>query len=206
MKLIHGLLLIILLFGCAAHVVHYDFGPPVASPGPAQPIRVALAPIPTRLYVSQIFFNHKALTDLLAQQLTYGHVFESVETVKYDVSKNNPDELQRLKQRGFQAVLAARVVQVEGGRSYGTMQAVGQILASPALMIAGSLENTFYAATSTVEFKLISTANGRTLWYGTSIGTANGREGMKQTLDTSLGAAFRNLIKDLSEAQIEKAG
>jgi hypothetical protein len=43
------------------------------------------------------------------------------------------------------------------------MEMLGQALASPVLLAAGSLEKTVYAATTTVERKLISSVNANTL-------------------------------------------
>lgn len=214
------LLAAIMLSGCASHTVKYSFGAPPLHVEPSHHIRVAVAPVPRETYPYQcgsiaygaVSFNRSALTELLTQHLSHERVFAAVEITGANAAKPTPGEFSRLRARGIDALLLPRVVQIQGGSGSSAgvrvTEQVGMALDSPALL-AGSLsadllEKKFCVATSTVEFKLVSTANGNTLWYGTGLGTVNGAGGLNKAVDASLGAAFANLIKDLCAAQLDE--
>lgn len=207
-----ALIPLVFLCGCASHTVQYSLGPSPARTSACQSIRVAVAPVPREQAPYQcgsaaygaVRLNREALSKLLSQHLTQQRVFTATETTDREASKHTTKDYAALKARGVDVLLVPRVLQIQGGRSMGVTDGVGTALGSAALLAASPLEKTFYTATATVEFKLIATADGSTLWYGTSIGTAQGTEGLNKTVDASLQAAFENLINDLCAAELDR--
>lgn len=201
------------LAGCQpqAHTVRYTLSPEdMRSPdiAPCHALRVAVAQVPREKKPYDLTpmtrLNCTALSDLLVQHLTARRVFAVQETAGPGAWKDTPREIGQLKARGTDALLLARVVTMQGGRAQSNTEQLGQALGSPLLTMVGAAEKTLYLVSANVEFKLISTLDGNTLWYGHGIGSAYGKEGLGQAIDASLKAAFANVINDLSAAQLDK--
>jgi len=149
------------------------------------------------------FRNYEVLPTLV-QHLSAKQVFAAQEPAGPKAWKDTPQELQRLKARGIEALLLARVVTMQGGRAQSTTEQVGARLGSLPLMLVGAAQKTVYMVTANVELKLVSTSDGSTLWYGRGVGSAYGKEGLAPAIDASLKAAFSNVINDLCGAQLAK--
>ena len=199
--------------GCGpqGRTVRYTLGPEeVRAPDapPSHLMRVDLAQLPREKQpynlTPPVGLSYDALSDLLAQHLSARRVFAVLETAGPDAWKNTPREVQRLRARGTDALLLARVVALQGGRAQSGTEQVGQALGSPLLTIVGAAEKTLYIVSANVEFKLIATQDGQTLWYGHGVGSAYGKEGLGPAIDASLKTAFTSVISDLSAAQLDK--
>jgi len=104
------------------------------------------------------FRNYEVLPTLV-QHLSAKQVFAAQEPAGPKAWKDTPQELQRLKARGIEALLLARVVTMQGGRAQSTTEQVGARLGSLPLMLVGAAQKTVYMVTANVELKLVSTSD-----------------------------------------------
>lgn len=204
--------------GCASFSPQYALDPPVQRATPQYPVRVAVTPITIAKQHSQGGLNNlkldgEAFSALLARQLEGRRVFEVQRPVAEEYKKCTATKLQQLRTQGYDALLLCDVVDIQGGRGANrTEEAANAIAPLGALSLAalgatvlvegaGRAQPSSYYAYTTLRCKVVSTGDGRTLWYGETSVMAFESSGWRDpVLNLSFKNATENLIRDMENA------
>lgn len=201
---------LLLSCSCASYRPQYDVDDAVERTGAQHPLRVALTPIaiapnPAIAYggLGNLRLDGEAFAVLVAKQLENRKVFESQRPIRNRSKSLTSEDLRELQAQGFDALLRCDVIDLQGGRGATSLEEAGQVLGSPALVALGSIPRSAYYVNSTASFKLIDTADGRTLWYETTSALAYEESSrLEPVLNQSLKEVTDRLIRGIENADL----
>lgn len=208
------LIIVLVLAGCA-HTPYYTLDEMSRPESPTHAFRVAVAPFGDERSLKEPNISDKGFSAMIVRHFEDAKLFAHQDLVGADFIRPTPEQLGRLKTKGYDAILVGSITDFSWSRDKlsslallpiwiaGFAVPVFNLLLIPASIIVDKgrivMEHTSLTA------KLLETSSERVIWEGQASGNATTQDLPEEVsiIDASLKNAVTSLIEQLKSASFQ---
>jgi hypothetical protein len=199
----------LMLSGCMKFSPNYEFDAPPQRNNPCHNLRVAVTPTFQHWDAAwnyDFIINRDSCAAIITKHLAHEKIFNYQKAVG-DLGEDRTKAITQLRNKSYDAILTSDIM-VLARRQNSSLTSFNAVFPFPipALFVIDAADPRSSAAACKVDFKLISTSDGKVIWKGEEIGSATGTGNVyvDKPLNEAFKKAFTGLIHQMETAHFDK--